>query len=312
MKQKKIVPYETRKKRDGYIFISIWLIGAVYMFLFPLVISVIFSLSDTSLASAVKSGDEGVIISGISTHWNNFRHYRNAFLLDKDFSVNLVNSVVNMVPTVLMTLVFSMFVAVMLSQKFRGQGFMRAVFFLPVLIATGPVISVINGDLAATGASDAAQFSALFKVDMIGSFMDTLGLSMLGENVIAFISDVTAGIFNLIWKSGIQILIFLSALSQIPKSVREAAEVEGCSGWEFFWKISLPTISPMILAALIYTVIDTFVDFDNVVMQTVMQQVKLLNYGYSAALAWVYFAVVAVVLAIVMKIMNKFVFYEHD
>ena len=88
--------------------------------------------------------------------------------------------------------------------------------------------------------------------------------------------------------------------------------MEGATGWEFFWKITFPMISPMILANLIYTVIDTFVDSENPVMQLVIGKSRELQYGQSAAMAWVYFLIVAVALAIIVAIVSRFVFYEND
>ena len=88
--------------------------------------------------------------------------------------------------------------------------------------------------------------------------------------------------------------------------------MEGATGWEFFWKITFPMISPMILANLIYTVIDNFVDSENPVMQLVMNESRNLEYGTSAAMAWIYFLIVAVALAIIVGIVSRFVFYENE
>jgi ABC-type sugar transport system permease subunit len=213
------------------------------------------------------------------------------------------------VPVVML---FSLFIALLLNQKFRGRTLARAVFFLPVLVATGPVIAVIRGDISTNGISGAEQFSALFQTDLVDELLSFLGIYNLSEELTTFIETITSDIFNLIWAAGIQILIFLAALQQIPTSAKEAASMEGATGWEFFWKITFPMISPMILANLIYTVIDTFVDSENPVMEIVMTQSRELNYGLSAAMAWIYFAIVAVALGIIVLIVSKFVFYEND
>ena len=147
-------------------------------------------------------------------------------------------------------MIFSLFIAVILNQKFRGRTLARAVFFLPVLIATGPVISVINGDMTSQGVSDAAQFSTLFKTDLVTELMEFLGIYNLNQTFTDIIKDITSGVLNLVWNSGIQILIFLSALQTIPPSAKEAASIEGATAWEFFWKITFPYISPMILSNL--------------------------------------------------------------
>jgi ABC-type sugar transport system permease subunit len=304
--------YERRKSLYGYGFIAIWAVGVLLIFLGPLIQSVIFSLSDTKLVNqnqAVLTGEK----AGIHTDWNDFEHYKHAITVDGDFTVDLVFSLTALAPQVLMILIFSLFVAVLLNQKFKGRTLMRAIFFFPVLIATGPVIAIINGEIMASGATGgAAQFSTMFQTDMVDGFLRFLGMYNVSEQFATFISNATSDIFNLLWKSGIQILIFLSALQQIPTSAKEAASMEGATAWEFFWKITFPTISPMILANLIYTIIDTFSDSQNLVMRQVFMHTTDLRYGYAAALAWIYFGIIALALAIVVGIVSRFVFYAVE
>lgn len=249
---------------------------------------------------------------GIYTEWNNFGNYKKAFTENADYPQNLVESLGETAYTVPLVLVFSLFVALLLNDNFKGRGFARAIFFLPVLIATGPVLQVINGDMLSQGVGEAAQFSSLFKADFVDEFLKFMGLTNINQSFTEAITTVTETILNLIWDSGIQILIFISALQQIPVSAKEAASMEGATGWEFFWKITFPTISPMIFVNLIYTVIDAFVKADNPVMQQVMDYARSWEYGFSSAMAWAYFAIVAVILGIISAIVSKFIFYQVD
>ena len=145
---------------------------------------------------------------------------------------------------------------------------------------------------------------------MAGALRRFFGVYNISDSVTELISLVTSDIFNLVWNSGIQIIIFLAALQNIPFSAKEAAQIEGATSWEFFWKITLPYISPMIVANLIYTIIDSFIDTTNGVMELVLQQASDWNHGYSAAMAWAYFLIVILALCIVLPIVNKFVYYE--
>jgi ABC-type sugar transport system permease subunit len=249
---------------------------------------------------------------GIYTEWNDFGNFIWAFTVNPDYPQNLASSLGETAYTVPLILVFSLFVALLLNDNFKGRTLARAIFFLPVLIATGPVLSVINGDMLSQGISDASQFSSLFQTDFVGEFMEFMGLNNISYEITTFIEEITSKILNLIWDSGIQILIFISALQQIPTASKEAAAMEGATGWEFFWKITFPTISPMIFANLIYTIIDAFVKSDNPVMTQVMSYIKTWDYGYSSAMAWAYFAIVAVVLGIISAIVSKFIFYQVD
>jgi len=305
--------YERKKSLYGYGFIAVWAVGVIFMFIMPIVTSVNYSLHQTTLVGQNDAARYGMDSAGIHLKWNNFDNYYRALFKERDFVVILTASLGTMAPQVALILVFSLFIAILLNQKFKGRTFMRAVFFLPVIIATGPVIGVINGDLMRQGASGGAQqFSTLFKTDLVDGFMRFIGLYNLSEKFTTFVSDATSDIFNLIWKSGIQILIFLSALQQIPVSAKEAASMEGATGWEFFWKITFPTISPMILANLIYTVIDTFSDSQNPVMAAVVRQIRQQSYGFSAAIAWIYFLVIGLALAVIVGIVSRFIFYQVD
>jgi len=305
--------YEKKKGLYGYGFIAIWIVGVIFMFIMPIITSITYSLNKTELVPQDKAAQYGMDGAGIHLEWNGLGNYYDAFFTDRDFVVKLTQSLVGMAPQVILILVFSLFIAILLNQKFKGRTVMRAIFFLPVIIATGPVIGVINGDLLNQGVSGGArQFSTLFKTDLVDGFMQFLGLYRLSEKFTTFVSDATSDIFNLIWKSGIQILIFLSALQQIPTAAKEAASMEGATGWEFFWKISFPTISPMILANLVYTVIDAFSDSQNVVMKQVLMYFRQYNYGLSAAISWIYFLIIGIALAIIVAIASRFVFYQVE
>lgn len=307
------ISYERKKGLYGYGFIALWFVGVIYMFIIPLCQSLWYSLSYTELVSQPAIIEEyGMDGPGIYTEWNNFGNYKKAFTENADYPQNLVDSLVETAYTVPLVLVFSLFVALLLNDNFKGRGFARAIFFLPVLIATGPVLQVINGDMLAQGVGEASQFSSLFKADFVDEFLRFMGLTNISQSFTEAITTVTETILNLIWDSGIQILIFISALQQIPVSAKEAASMEGATGWEFFWKITFPTISPMIFVNLIYTVIDAFVKADNPVMQQVMSYARGWEYGFSSAMAWAYFAIVAIILGIISAIVSKFIFYQVD
>lgn len=306
------IPYEKKKWLYGYGFIALWAIGTLWLFIIPVLTSLWYSLCNTQLLDKAGALEVGMTSAGIYTEWNNFGNYIKAFTVDTDYPQLLAQSLGEILPQAAVILIFSLFIAVILNQKFRGRTLARAIFFLPVLIATGPVISVINGDMASQGVSDAAQFSSLFKTDLVTELMEFIGIYNINQTFTEFIQDITSNVLNLVWNSGIQILIFLSALQNIPPSAKEAANMEGATAWEFFWKITFPIISPMILANLVYTIIDAFVSTDNVVMKYVLQQSRQWEYGYSAALAWVYFAIVGAVLGLVCFIVNRFVYYENE
>lgn len=294
--------YERRKGLYGYGFIALWFVGTIYFFIMPVIKSLIYSFNTTQ----PKQGYMQLEFVG-------FQNYISAFRKDPSYSKNLMELLSTTALKTPLIIIFSIFIAVILNQKFRGRTLARAVFFLPVIIATGPVYDVINGNMSTGGyAGGSEQFSTMFEADLVDQLLTFLGIYNISDSLTSIITTLTADIFNMVWNAGIQILLFLSALQNIPHSAKEAAQMEGATAWEYFWKITVPYISPMIIAALVYTVVDSFVDPSNAVMQQVLTKAANWEHGYSAAMGWAYFAIVGTVLAIVVVIVNKFVYYEVD
>ncbi len=294
------IPYERRKALYGYGFLSIWIIGSLYFFISPLIVSLWYSFNETQ-----------VTLGEMKTEFVGIQNYIDAFRKDTEYTEALLSVLKDTLWKTPLIIIFAIFIAVILNQKFKGRTFARAVFFLPVIIATGPVITIINGDMDTSGYSGGAdQFSTMFETDMAGALLNFLGVYNISDQVTEIISLMTSDIFNLVWSTGIQIIIFLAALQGIPVSAKEAASIEGATAWEFFWKITLPYITPMIVVNLVYTIVDSFIAPDNAVMTIVLSQASSWNHGYSAAMAWAYFLIVIIALGIVVPIINKFVYYE--
>lgn len=295
------IPYERRKSLYGYGFIAIWIVGTIKWFLIPLITSLIYSFQNVTPETG-----------GPVSTWAGISNYKYAFMSDPNYRELLVQVLKETFQTAPLIIVFSLFIAVILNQKFRGRTFARAVFFLPVIIATGPVYNIINGDLKTNGNSDASQFSTMFKTDLVKELQTFLGIYGISEDLTTQIETLTTNVFSLVWSSGIQILIFLAALQNIPPSAREAAQIEGATSWEYFWKIILPYVSPMILANLIFTIIDSFTSPTNAVMTRVLEVQNDWQYGLAAAMAWTYFAIVLAAIGLVTMIINHFIYYEVE
>ena len=296
------IPYERRKSLYGYGFIALWFVGSIYFFIAPLIQSLIYSFHQTK-----------IVQGGMEMSNPGFKNYYNAFRKDQYYVPALTAMIKDTLLNTPLIIVFSVFIAVILNQKFKGRTAARAIFFLPVIIATGPVIDIINGNMSTGGYSGGSeQFSTMFETNLVDDLLNFLGIYNISDKLTEVISTLTSDIMNLVWKCGIQILLFLSALQGIPYSAKEAASMEGATAWEYFWKITVPYISPMLIAALVYTIVDSFVDPGNEVMTLVLNQSKQWEHGYSAALAWAYFAIVGVILAVVLAIINRFVYYEVE
>ncbi len=285
----------------GYGFISLWLIGTVLFFLIPLGKSLWYSFCNVSV-------DPG----SLNTEFKGMDNYFSVLSEDPYYTEYLSDVLLETLWKTPLILIFSLSIAVVLNQKFRGRTLARAIFFLPVIIATGPVFRIINGDMDSTGNAGAEQFSTMFSTDLVGELMQFLGIYGISDSVSNFISAVADNIFGIVWNSGIQIILFLAALQNIPSSAREAAQMEGATAWEYFWKITFPYVSPFILANLIFTVIDSFTNPMNSVMNRIVSMKNQWEFGAASAMAWIYFAIVIAVITIIAGAVRRFIYYEND
>lgn len=300
--------YEKKKGLYGYGFIALWFVGALTFFVIPLIKSFYYSFHEVK----PEEGSPSIkaLVDNLTGETGFYLNYKNAFLVDPDFKKYLVASLQEIALNLPVIVIFSLFVAIIINQKFRGRTFARAVFFMPVIIATGPVYAIITGNLETSGNNGAEQFSTMFEANMVDQLLEFIGIYGFNEKFTEVLTSLTSDILNLVWKCGIQIIVFLSALQGIPASAKEAAAIEGATAWEFFWKITLPYISPMILVNIVYTVVDSFTDPTNQVMEHLLSVQREWKYGLSAAMAWSYFGIILVVLGIIFAIMNKLVWYD--
>lgn len=299
-KKRRVLTYSRRRQLYGWGFISLWLVGTVMFFLIPLVKSLWYSFNTVT----IKPGQ-------IKTEWRGLGKFTYA-MDDPEFTEALGSTIAETLWKTPLILIFSLFIAVILNQKFRGRALVRAIFFLPVIIVTGPVFKIISGDMDSTGSRSAEQFSTMMSTDLVDELMQFLGIYGISDKMSVIIGAVADNIFGIVWSSGIQILLFLAALQNIPPSAREAAMLEGATAWEYFWKITFPCVSPFILANLIFTVIDSFTSPMNAVMERIMRMKSEVLYGEASAMAWIYFGIIIVMIGIVSWIVSKFIYYEND
>lgn len=294
MKNKRNIPYSVRKSLYGYGFIGLWLFGTVIFFLIPLVKSLIYSFSEVTI-------DSGKTI----TEYVGFEKYIKVLTEDEKFTEYLTDMLIETLWKTPVIIIFSLFIAVILNQKFRERTFARAVFFLPVIIVTGSAYRIITGNINSSGNNDISDFSTVLSTDLMGDFLEFIGIYGLSDKVNDFISAVADNIYGIVWNSGIQILLFLSALQNIPVSVREASLIDGATAWEFFWKITVSYIKPFIVANIVFTVIDTFTNPLNKVMERISVMRNQWAFGEASAMAWFYFAVIMLITAITVIIFSK-------
>jgi len=290
----------------GLTFVLPFLIGFVLFFAKPLIQSIIFSFSKLEITS-----------TGYQLHnvgWNN---YYQKFFVDPYFRRQLLDAFLQMVTNVPLIVIFSFFAANLLNQKFRGRAIARSIFFIPVILSTGVINAIDSSDLM-MGIMRESLPRELTE-GAIGNIMgqafelrELLYQTKIDPTIINFIVGAVDRIYQIVSSSGVQILIFLAGLQSIPPSLFEASNIEGATGWENFWKITFPMTTPLILVNTVYTIIDSFTNSANAVMNNIRDTAFIRSeFGMSAAMAWSYFVMIMVILAIVTIIFSRHVFYHE-
>ncbi|MDD5985245.1 sugar ABC transporter permease [Turicibacter bilis] len=277
---------EQRNSIAGYLFILPWLIGILTFVAWPMIQSIMFCFNEVKL-----------LPTGRVLNFVGFQHFGDIWLRDMYFITRLVQFFLNTILRVPVIVVFALIIAILINQKIRFQGVFRTIFFLPVIIVSGPVMT----ELASQGATTVPMLNTADMMVLLNQVLPT----WLAEPV----GSVFSEIILILWYSGVQILIFLAALQKVNPSLYEAAKIDGGSSWECFWKITLPTIKPMILVNLVYTVVTLANSGTNDVITLIMDNVfnASRGYGFATAMAWMYTIIISLILIIIFLL-----FVEHE
>lgn len=293
MRSKRYQALEARKSKYGLMFILPWIIGFIMFFLVPLVQSVMFSFSQVTLTT-----------NGFMTKFVSLRNYYYALAQQPDYQQNLQTSVGNFAYSLPIIIILSLILGVMLNQKFKGRVVARAIFFLPVIIASGVVLQIFDQDVVATQMREVSNNGSTYLYGSI-DFIKVISNLGLPKNMIQPIIVYISEIFNLIWKCGVQIILFIAGLQSIPDQLYEVSRVEGATAWEEFWFITFPMLSNVFILVIIYTTIDLFTNSDNAVMNQAYELIlNQQNYDQSSAMLWIYFALVGLIIAVIMLVVN--------
>ena len=297
-KSPKPLSLKAQHAKWAWVFLAPWLIGILIFFVWPMAQSVIYSFSRLTITA-----------SGFQLDWVGLENYSYLLTRDTFFPQNLVQALGEVVPSVLMITAFSLFIAVILKEKFFGRSAARTVFFFPVMIASGVIITILKTQVMMSVSTSDSTAAYLFQApDLVNTFA-SFGLP---EFVLTSITDIVNGFFDLTWKSGVQMLLLLSAINNIPQSFYEAAVLDGAGAWVKFWKITFPAITPSLLVVIIYTVIDSFLDYDNLVMEMIRDYYQNNNYTYSATIGVIYFVCILACVGLVSLVMRKLVVYMYQ
>lgn len=290
----------TRRAIHGYLFILPFLLGFLLFLLVPLINSLQMSFSK------VGFGETGFTLENVG-----FSNYQYAVTVDPEFNRMLLAELTKIGTQIPFVIILSYFVALLLNQKFKFRGLTRAIFFLPVIISSGVLVGIESSNSLLNSIGGIIE-----DFSNTGRITDTLEELLLGglrnSGPVAFVLGAVNSIYDVLMASGIQILIFLAGLQAIPQSLYEAARIDGATSWEAFWKITLPMTSSLIIAAVIYSIVDACVRSDSQLLtRTRNIMVSQMDYGVSSAMSWMYFVIILAVLGIIIGILSRVVFYDE-
>ena len=310
-KKKKPASLDKKKARAGWWFVLpfVAIFIAVYI---PIIFdSIRFSFHELEIQA---SGGYDLIYIG----WDN---YQEALFVDSGYVTTLAAGIRQLILDIPAIVIFSLFMAVLLNDKMPGRTLFRAIFFIPVILSTGIIDSIDQSNTMMTymgsseGISTGAEESQTTANEII-SAMDIQKLfanMKVGQGIVDYVVGLVNDIYNIVNRSGVQMLIFLAGLQSINPAIYESCRIDGASSWETFWKITFPMISPMILVNTVYTVIDSFTSASNEVMAYIDGVYKSAANGQvlSSAMSWMYFLIVILMIVLVAALLSMYIFYQR-
>lgn len=279
------------KDKYGQLFTTPWFIGIIIFFLIPMAQSIYFSFSEVT-----------VVPGGMDISFVGLKNYKNILLEDPDYLKNLSEAITSFLYQIPVILLLSLVLALFLNQKFRGRLFFRALFFLPVIIATGTVITWLfkttDSDLNNLGVSE-SYTASMFSVK------DIINWLQIDGRIAEYITRTISKIFDLIWSCGIQTVLFLAGLQSIPGTLYEASKVEGATKWEEFWFITFPMLSRVTLLVTVFTIVEQMTSTRIRMVSKTYSMMTAGTYDKTSAMLWFYFLVVGGLMGILLLIYER-------
>ncbi|MDD6259772.1 MAG: sugar ABC transporter permease [Clostridiales bacterium] len=305
-KKRRIASLDRRKARSGWLFVLPFVIGFVLIYLPVIFDSIKYSFQRIS----VQAG------GGLVTEFVGWQNYEEALINDPKFAQTLLVGIQELLFDIPAIIIFSLFMAVLLNQKMAGRAVFRAIFFIPVILSTGLMESINAQNIMAeygedtdsisnSGQSATADLVSAIDIEYLFSNMK------VGTEIVDYVVSAINNIYDIVNRSGVQMLIFLAGLQSISPAIYESCQIDGASSWETFWKITFPMISPMILVNAVYTIIDSFTTDSNTVMKFIAAKYTQTNGNViSSAMSWIYFLIVMLIVGVVAAIFSGVVFYQ--
>lgn len=286
----------TRRRHDnltGYLFIAPWLIAFLAFTLVPIVASFVLAFTNYDVLSP-------------NWKWVGLQNFERMFTRDPRYIKSLQATFYYAFLAIPLRLIFALGVAMLLNTSRRMVSSYRAAYYAP---------SIVGGSVAV-----AVMWREIFGTDGLINALFGTQVSWLGNPNTA----IWTLIILAVWQFGSPMLIFLAGLKQIPREYYEAAAMDGANGWQQFWRITLPLLTPIIFFNLVMQLISGFMVFTQAFIVTggapldstlfyalylYQRAFVTLQMGYASAMAWVLLAIIAIMTALVFRSSSYWVFY---
>ena len=298
MKLRKNVGIETLKSRYAYIFVTPWIIGLLWFFVFPLLQSVLFSFSNVTIG-----------VGKINLEFVGLKNFEYILTEDPLFVDNLFVGLGKMFYTVPLIIIISLVIGILLNAKFKGRMLFRAVYFLPVIIAAGPVLKLLFMYQSGNITNQAQEEAVAGTMIDVSTLIAYIGLP---TQISEYLNIALSGLMNIIWNCGIQIVLFIAGMQTIPDLLYEVSKVEGATKWEEFWFITFPLLSQVVILVMLYTIVEMMTLQTNSVMMRAYTIMYSQNYGDASAMLWLYFVIVGIVSALVFWVYMRFCVRRYE
>ncbi len=287
----------TIKQRRGLLglfFVAPWIVGVLLFFLIPMGQSIVYMFNDVTVRP-----------DGAHAEYVGMEIIQDVLFKDPENVRMMLTAIAQTLGEVVLILAFSLFIAIILSQKFRGRTVARAIFALPIIVSSGVLLEVFRQDLFASSMAQTSDVT-IFQSAALEMAMLRLGLD---PSLVSQLTGAVSNILDLLWKCGVQILLFLGGIKAVPAHLYEVCSVEGANAWQTFWKVTFPLVTPFILLNAVYSIIDSFTYYTNPVMQRIQEYFNNLYTSSATTLAVSYCLLVLVVTGIVAWFISRKVFY---
>ncbi len=279
--------YQRRQDKYGYLFMLPWILGFIIFTMIPFVMTIYLSFTE------VKQDIRGFNITFVGID-----NYQQAFLVNTDFTPALVSFLGMIIPYTLVVVIMALILALMLNSIGKGKSLFRTIYFLPVVVLSGPVMyQLMNLEPQIEGQMNELYYS--FLIRMIYSYSP-----MAADAMVSLFDNLSI----ILWFTGIPIVLFINGLQKINPSLYEAAKIDSATSWQILWKITMPIIRPTALIVTIYTIVQLgAMDTINPVLEMIKARTANTSggFGYAATLAWVYSLIVLLIIGVAFLLFRE-------